>query len=407
MKTILQIAQRYQLHGGSDRVFFELERLLEQHGHRVIPFTAADPNNAPSPYESYFPIAADFDHPRPIDAWRFLYSRPARASIRKLLGDHHIDLAHLHIYYGKLTSSILEPLKRSGIPIVQTLHEYKLICPVYTLVSGDTICEACQSQHFFRALPRRCNQGSLPRTLLSVAEAYLSRWLGNIDKIDHFVAISDFQRRKLIEHGVPANKISTLHNFIDSSAIKPQYRAGDYLLYFGRLERLKGVFTLVEAAAHLSLPLKIVGTGKAEDELRAYAANTGLSNVEFLGFQNGERLSRLIRESLCTVVPSEWYEPFGLTVIESMAHGKSVVASRIGGITELIDPGENGYLFTPGDAEDLAACLEQLATNPQAAAAMGQAGREKVEREFGPQEHYRRLMEIYQLASGSSSVAER
>jgi glycosyltransferase involved in cell wall biosynthesis len=402
---VLNVSQRHYFGGGSDRIFFETGRLLEGAGHQVIPFCAADERNDPTPWERYFPEAADFERPGATDLGRYHYSRPARHALERLLSDHPVDIAHLHITYGKLTASILEPLRSAGIPIVQTQHEYKLICPVYTLVSNGEICEACRGGRFWNALPRRCNRGSLARTALSVSESYLSRRLGNIAKIDRFIAVSDFQRSKLIEHGLPADRIDVVHNFVDVGARAPGEGDGGYLLYVGRIERLKGVFTLIEAVRGLELPLRIVGSGEAEQELRERLQEPGFERVELLGFREGAELEQLLADSLATVVPSEWYEPFGLTVVEAMAHARPVIASDIGGITELVEHGRDGLLFPAGDAAALRARVEALADDPEGAQRMGRAGRIKVERDFGPERYLHEVEAIYRrlLDNGGSA----
>lgn len=177
-------------------MFFAVEKLLRGHGHRIIPFVAQDPRNLPSEWSSIFPRGADFERPSPIDLLRYYYSWPARMAIRNIVRTHRPDVAHLNIYYGKLTTSILHPLKSAGIPIIQTLHEYKLICPVYTLVSNNEICESCEGKHFWRVIPKKCNRNSLARSLLSASESYISKWLGSVTSIDHFLAVSDFVRQK-------------------------------------------------------------------------------------------------------------------------------------------------------------------------------------------------------------------
>jgi glycosyltransferase involved in cell wall biosynthesis len=395
--AVLTISQNYYLRGGSDCMFFETAKLFEERGHRVIPFTAADPRNRPTPWAAYFPVAASFENPGPIDLVRFVYSRPAARAIRKLLKDHKPDVAHVHIYYGKLTSSILAPLKEAGVPIVQTLHEYKLICPVYTLISNGTVCEACQGHHFWRAIPRKCNRSSAARTLLSVTETYVSRFLGSVDSIDHFIAVSDFVRTKMIEHGIPPQKISTVHNFVDASRGKANHQAGEYLLYFGRLERLKGVFTLLEAAAPLTqVPLLIVGEGSARAEIAEMIERRNLKHIQLLGFKRGDELERLIGGSLCAMVPSEWYEPLPTTVIEAFTHARPVVASRIGGISEIVTHGVDGFLVEAGNAEALRERMNWLATHPHEAVQMGLAGRKMVEERFGAEVYYANLMRVYQ-----------
>lgn len=395
MPAIVQATQRLYVDGGSDRMVFDTMALLEARGYAVIPFAARDPRNVPSAWERYFPDAADFEHPGPTDIVRYLYSRPARRSLARLLREQPVALAHLHITYGKLTASILEPLRRAGVPIVRTLHEYKPICPVYTLVSGGRVCEACQGRAFYRALPRRCNRGSLARTSLSVAEAYLTRWLGDVRAVDRFIAISDFQRAKMVQHGLPADRIRTIHNFVTLEGKRPAQGDGAYLLYFGRLERLKGIFTLLEAVRGLDFPVKIVGRGAAEAEIRQALTSDALRHVELLGFRTGAALADVIRGARAVVVPSEWLEPFGLTVIEAMAYARPVVASSIGGLTELVEPGVDGALFEPGDAGALRAQLRAMILDPARALALGRAGRRKVERSFAPEVHLARLLDVY------------
>lgn len=393
---VLSVSQNYYVRGGSDRIFLMTNELLEKQGHRAIPFAAEHPKNQPTQWTRYFPVAANFERPGPIDLIRFVYSRPAAQSIRRLIRDHKPDIAHLHIYYGKLTGSILAPLKAAGIPIVQTLHEYKLICPTYTLVSNGQICEACQGRHFWRAIPRRCNRNLLTRTLLSTTEMYVSRLLGSVRNVDHFVAVSDALRAKMIEHGIAARKISTVHNSVDVSAIPPNHQPGEYLLYFGRLERLKGLFTLLEAVAPLTqTPLLIVGDGEARDELSDTIERRNLKHVQLLGFKQGAELEQLVRGSISTLVPSEWYEPFPTTVLESFAHSRPVIASRIGGITEMITEGRDGFLVEPGNAQGLQERMAWMASHRNKAVSMGLAGRKKVEEEFSPQVYYRAIMRVY------------
>ena len=322
MHTILNVSQNHYIRGGSDRYFFTLAEMLKKHGHQVIPFTAVSPKNEPSEWERYFPRGADFEHPGVSDLLRFLYSRDAVKSIQQLLNDTKIDLAHFHIYYGKLTASILGGLKAAGIPLIQTLHEYKLTCPVYNHLSNDEICEACAGKHFWRALPKRCNRGSLARTALSVTESYVSKMLGAVEKFDHFISVSHFLRKKMISHGIPKNKISTVHNFVDVSDITPNFSVGEYVLYFGRVHQSKGILTLIKAAAPLKqVPLYIVGDGEAMPEVQHIVEQNGSEHIHLLGFKQGDELRELILNSICTVLPSEWYENCPMSVLESYAYG--------------------------------------------------------------------------------------
>ena len=396
MLTVLNISQNHFIRGGSDRYFFTMAELLQKHGHNVIPFTAANPKNEPSEWEQYFPRAADFEKPGPIDLLRFIYSRDAAKSIQRLLKNTNVDIAHFHIYYGKLTASILGGLKKAGIPLIQTLHEYKITCPVYSHLSNDEICEACAGKHFWRALPKRCNRNALARTALSVAESYVSRSLGSVDKFDHFISVSHFLRKKMIQYGMPEDKISTVHNFTDVSDITPNFSEGDYVLYFGRVHRSKGILTLIEAAAPLKqVPLYIVGDGEAMPEVKQIIEQNGYEHIHLLGFKRGEELQELILNSICTVLPSEWYENCPMSVLESYAYGKPVIGADIGGIPELIVDGVDGFLVPSGEHEPLRDRLLWMSEHKTEAAEMGKAGRRKMETEFNADIHYQKIMDVY------------
>ena len=397
MLTVLNISQNHYIRGGSDRYFFTMGELLQKHGHKVIPFTAVNEKNEPTEWDQYFPRGADFDNPGPIDLLRFLYSRDAVNSIQRLLNNANVDIAHFHIYYGKLTASILGSLKKAGIPLIQTLHEYKLTCPVYSHLSNDEICEDCEGKHFWRALPKRCNRGSIARTALSVTESYVSRFLGAVDKFDHFISVSHFLRKKMVQYGIPEEKISTVHNFADVSHITPNFSVGDYILYFGRVHRSKGILTLIEAAAPLKqVPLYIVGDGEAMPEVQQIIEQNGCEHIHLLGFKQGDELRELILNSICTVLPSEWYENCPMSVLESLAYGKPVIGADIGGIPELIDNEVDGFLVPSAGTEALREKLLWMFEHKDGAAEMGKTGRRKMETEFNADIHYQKIIDIYE-----------
>jgi glycosyltransferase involved in cell wall biosynthesis len=394
--VILNVGQNYHIRGGSDKCLFELEDLLIKNGHQAIPFTAKHPENNSSEWEVYFPPRVNFENPRPGDLINFVYSRQAAKALKRLLNSTSIDLAHMHIYYGQLTSSILKPLRDEGIPIVQTLHEYKIVCPVYTLLSNGEICQSCNGREFWRATVKRCNQGSLSRSALSTVESYVSKAFGSVDKVCHFIAVSNFQREKVIELGVPEEKITTVHNFIDTRNIVPNYKQGSYFLYLGRLERVKGIRTLVEAAAKIrDVPILIVGDGTVRPELEKLIEKRKLDHVHLLGFKQGEELEIIIKDCICLIAPSEWYETFGLTLVEAFAHGRPVIASRIGGMTEIVSNGEDGFLVPPGNILALRERMIWMAENRRQAVDLGVSGRQKVETQFNPEVHYQKTMEVY------------
>jgi glycosyltransferase involved in cell wall biosynthesis len=314
--------------------------------------------------------------------------------LTKLLQDiGHIDIFQMHIYYGKLTSSILSVLKENNIPVVQTLHEYKLVCPVYTLERNGEVCEECMGGTVWPAIKNKCKDGSLVKSALRAAETKFSRLLGDRELVDMFISVSHFHRDKMIEGGIPSDKIVTLHNFVDTEKIVPVY-GGNYGLYFGRIEELKGIKTLLDAIKICKQPLKIVGTGAALEQMKQYAVDNEILNVEFLGFKQGNELKELIEGANCVCVPSEWYENCPMTVLEAKAFGKPVIGTKIGGIPELIEHGKDGYLCDVKDSNALANYIE-LCSNPNDSIKLGKISRINVEEKFSKQAHYEGLMRIY------------
>jgi glycosyltransferase involved in cell wall biosynthesis len=229
-------------------------------------------------------------------------------------------------------------------------------------------------------------------------EAYFSRALGNTRTVDHFIAVSDFVREKVVSLGLPEERVSTVYNFLDPGPIVPAASAGDYLLYCGRLVNLKGLDTLLDAVKLLPKDheLHVVGTGEQELELRTRVEEEGLRQVRFLGFLDGQALDEAFRGARCVVIPSECYETFGLTALESFAHGRPVVATRMGGLPEVVTEGENGWLVAPRSPEALAGRLRWMMTHPAQAQLMGVAGRRALEERFSPQAHLRALSAVYE-----------
>ncbi|GAB5524352.1 MAG: glycosyltransferase family 4 protein [Roseivirga sp.] len=398
MKKVLNIGLNYFIQGGSDRYMVSLGKLLSENGYEVIPFAAQNQNSIETEYARYFPQGRKRDSINPRELIKSFYNLDSAKKLEQLIKDTSPDLAHIHIYYGKLSASILPVLKKYNIPTVQTLHEYKTICPTYTLYRNGHICTDCKGKHFYKAALNRCNKGSLIQSLGISLEAYISRTIGSQRLIDKFITVSDFQREKILEFDtISAQKISTVHNFLDASDFEPGFQPGTYFLYFGRLDKTKGILTLVKALERLPhIKLLIAGTGDYENELRSYVTSHDMDNVEFLGFKSGNDLHDLIRGAIACTIPSEWYETFGLTTIESFALGRPVIGARIGGITEVISEGRDGFLFEPGNVDELTEKIDLLnGMKETTAIEMGKKGRSKVEEQFSRQVHLQKITHIY------------
>jgi len=227
-------------------------------------------------------------------------------------------------------------------------------------------------------------------------ENYVHRLMNVYRHVDLFISPSIFLRNKFIECGI-GNKVITVNNFINVDEVQPYYSNSGYVVYVGRLNYLKGVDTLIEAAKRVpKLMFKIVGNGELLDVYK----DANISNVEFLGYKSGDELHNLIAKSLFAVVPSQWYENFPYSVLESFAFGKAVIGSRVGGIPELIKENETGLLFEMGNVNELREKIEYLCNNEHKILSMGKNARRMVEEKFSAEEHYKKLMGIYKNVLG-------
>lgn len=394
--NILNVSQNYYVVGGSDRYFFDLSNLLEQKGHRVIPFAGQSPKNLPSEWSEYFPDCSDFENPGIADALQYIYNPDAKRQLSRLLDNEKVDIAHLHIYYGKLTGSILGEFTKRNIPIVQTLHEYKPVCPIYTCYRNAKPCTECSGGKFYNALKNRCNRRSLARSALTMTEAYTTDLLGARSKINKYIAISEFVRHRVSSMGVSAQRIQTIHNFVTNDKFCPKQEKGDYFVFAGRIEPLKGIYTLLKAAAKLeNIHFKIAGHGSDSERVKELVKTEQLENVEILGFLPNEKLKELIAKAKACIVPSEWDEPFGLSVIESFAAGTTVIASDSGGIPEIITHEKDGLIFEAGNSEELAKKIQILAENPGLVETLSLAALETAHLSFSEDFFYEQLIALY------------
>ena len=407
-RLILQINKYYYLKGGVERYMFDVSSMLKNYGHQVIPFAMQHERNVPTDYSKYFVRDIEFEREIKSNIFRKLkmglkviYSVEARNKLLRLIEKENPDIAHIHKFNNSLTPSILYALKKKDVPVVQTLHDYRTICPSYNLYDFNKfeICEDCKGHKYFNALRRRCHEiGSSYFVGLNIAiESYLYHFLRTYEStIDLFIAPSKFLMKKMIEFGVDKNKIVHIPYFVHYNRYSPNCSNSNYILYFGRLERHKGIKTLITAMKHVnSLKLYIVGEGSYRNELEKYIEIDNIRNVLLVGYKTGRELNEFIKNSLFTIVPSEWYENCPLAVLESFALGKPVIGADIGGIPELVYSGSTGMLFESGNVEDLAEKINYLLSNKNLVVEMGINARKKIEEKYNKNEHYMALMEAY------------
>jgi glycosyltransferase involved in cell wall biosynthesis len=282
--------------------------------------------------------------------------------------------------------------------VVWTLHDLKSVCPTTRMLRDGKICEQCRGGRFYRALATRCKRGSLAASAVVTAELYQHRMWRVYERAQVLIAPSAFLRDKLLEHGLHPRRIEVLPNPVEADDYGGPAGDGGYVLYVGRLDPEKGVHTLVEAAVRSHVPLKVVGSGELEAGLRRDAAAAGWPGVEFLGHRQGDELRQLFRNARLVAVPSECYENCPLVVLEAFASGKPVLASRLGGLPELVEEGRTGRLLPAGDVASWSAALTELAADPLRCAAMGAEALGIARQRHSAAAHHRRLLELYDLA---------
>jgi glycosyltransferase involved in cell wall biosynthesis len=379
----------YQQPGGELVAVLALKALLEQKGHDVIFYTAD--NLEIKQYNAkqkicFFPGT--------------VFSQATYRRLLQIVDQEKPDIAHIHNVFPLLSPAVYLALSHSSIPIVQSIHNYRLMCINGLFLRNGNVCERCKNGNFFSGLRFKCYKNSHLLSGLYAMTIGLHRCLGTFERIDRFIASTRFVAEKLAESGVAKkSKISILGNFLPEPL--PEYGKPDlqnpYAVYVGRLSQEKGIITLLHLFRDMTnLRLKVIGSGPLLEEIKAYISLHDLQNIELLGHVNEEVKFETLRGAICCVLPSECYEVFPITVLESAAVGTPIVASRIGSLATLVPEGKTGLLFSPGDSADLRAKLERLLAEPELATYMGQQARLWLETEHTPESHYEELMRIYQ-----------
>lgn len=409
---ILIASKFFYMRGGAELVAINTRRMLLERGHDVRVLAMSYPENIELPEKHSFPseIKPFGSLPAKIHGvWRMMGWGGVRRAAREALKNFRPDVVHMHNVHTYLSPVVAEEAKKLGIKVVWTLHDYKPICPAYSCRQPDgTVCEECLHSGVGGVLKHRCMKGSLSGSLIGYLEA--RRWSRErLEQIvDTYIAPSAFLGRKLAEAGFDERKIEVLCNFVDPDKMEvlqgegaklPASKAfagghGNYFSYIGRLSHEKGVETLLRAAELADVPLKIAGRGPLLEDLKArYGAREG---VEFLGHLDAPQVGDLLRGSLASVLPSEWYENNPLGVIESLSTGTPVIGAEIGGIPELIVPGRDGFTYPSRNVEALAAAMRATVEKDRSATPFDRPdiARQAAAR-FSQSTHYARLLSIY------------
>lgn len=368
---------------GEDEVFRSERRLLEESGIRVTTFERHNDHIDDSTLAGRVRLGMGA-------AW----SRRSYRELSALIRRARPDVAHFHNTFPQMTPSVWAACRDNGVPVVQTLHNYRFVCPQAMLQRAGRPCEECFGSTFLPALRNCCYRSSLPATLAQVWTLALNRAIGSFNLVDRYLALTRFAAARLAAGGIPGGRITVRPNFLDDSP-PPGGGTGGYALFAGRLTPEKGVVALLRAWERVrELPLKIVGDGPLLPLLREMATSKRLP-VRFFGRLPRREVLRMIGDAVVQIVPSEWYEGFPMVVLEAYACGTPVVASRIGSLAEIVEEGRTGFLFEAGNAEDLAATVQGRAGTPLRLDEMRRYAREHFHGRYSPASGIASLLEIY------------
>ncbi len=380
----------YQNKGGEAQAVLKEKELLESKRHRVILFSKDNKE-----IDNY-----TFSQKARL-CYETMFSRSTYKKIIKIVREEKPDIVHVHNVFPLISPSVYYALKKMNVPVVQTVHNYRFLCPNgLFLNNGGKICEKCKEGNLFNAVVGKCYRNSYLQTSGMAATLYLHRKLRTfMNKIDVFIAPSNFLRKKLIEGGIPEKKIVVKSHFVKCEEIKPSYEFDNYAVYMGRLSREKGLFTLLRVWKKIpNFTLKIMGDESIRSELENFVIQKEISNVEFLGFIKGPKRFEILRKAMFMIFPSECFENFPYSIIESFACGVPVIASRIGGMEELIEEGKNGLLLEPGEVKDLDQKIIELLNNRELLLKMRYNARKVVEEYYSEELGYKNIMDVYHKA---------
>lgn len=403
MKILFINAFHYKK-GGSEAVYFNTAKLMEQQGHEVIFFSLQWKQNIPCKQEMFFAQSKETNQGwwnKINNITNYFYHTQAKKKLQQLIRQEKPDIAHVHLFWGQISPSIFSVLEQHNIPLVHTAHDYRMVCPAYTFRNGKgEICEKCKHNQYYHCLLNKCSKGNLIESFLMTAEMYVRNIFFNpLKHLSGIIFVSNFAAQKHIQHkrGFQAVPSIVLHNFCHIQPTQTPPQKENYFLYLGRLSSEKGINTLLEVAKNNpTVQFKIVGTGPLESSLKEEYST--YQNIQFTGHQTGEALTQLIAQAYFVVVPSEWYENNPMSIIESYSLGTPVIGSNMGGIPEIIKHNETGFIIEQGNKQALSETINKAkALKTEEYQQLTRAALKFANEQFNEEKHYRQLRAFYEI----------
>ncbi len=384
----------YQQAGGEDQVFADETALLESRGHSVTRFSV---HNDEVKHLGRITLAG-----------RTIWNRESHRELSELVRRERAEVVHFHNTFPLLSPSVYSAARSAGAAVVQTLHNYRLICPTAICYRDGHVCEDCVTRTVpWPAIVHRCYRGDRGASVVTAAMLAVHHLRGTYrNDVDAYIALTPFARDKFIQAGLPGDKFTVKPNFVFPD-LGPGTGRGNFCLFVGRLTESKGISVLLNAWKQLpgDTGLKIAGDGELAAAVRDAAASD--PRIQFLGRIPPDQVFDLMGESTALIFPSVWYEGLPKTIIEAYARGTPVIASNLGSMADLITPGRTGAHFIPGDAADLAAVLKRMLASGELQSLRATA-REEFEAHYTADANHRMLMEVYESVTQSQpAVAAR
>jgi len=380
---ILQVHNYYRDPGGEDEVFAAETAILQQFGHKVLKYTVTNRS-----IDTMNRVAL---------AFQTFWSWPSQRALFRMLKDERPDIVHFHNTFPLISPSAYYVCKKAAIPVIQTLHNFRLLCPSSIFFRDNYVCEDCIDKYLtWPAIIHNCYrssrlQTSIVSTMLTM-QRLIKTWQNDISL---FVALTEFSRNKFIIGGIPTEKIVVKPNFVHPDP-GTQEKDREFILFVGRVTPEKGVKTITKAWNKLEeIPLRIAGDGILKKEIGEEIKIGNLQNVELLGRVPHSEAISLIKKAFCLIFSSEWYECLPISIIEAFACGTPVIASRLGAMTEIIDEERTGLLYNPGDSDDLISKVKWAWSHPDKIKQMGIEARKEYEAKYTAVKNYKLLLEIY------------
>lgn len=386
---VLIIHNEYRYPGGEEVVVAQERVLLERAGHEVITYRRTN-------WETDSEVGL-----RQLGLIKkIVWAKDSRGEVVRLLERENPQLVHIHNTFMVISPSVYSACREFGVPVVQTLHNFRLFCPAAFYFREGKVCEDCREHSLWRGVWHACYRDSRSTTA-AVALMLKYHHLSNTynQSVEAYIALTGFARARFIAAGLPAEKLTVKPNFMSPDPGMPT-ASRDYAMFAGRLSPEKGVATLLSAWAKLRtrVPLVIAGDGPELEGLQAQAAQLGLADVKFAGRLSREQTLATMKGARFLLFPSLWYENFPMTIVESFACGTPVIASRLGAMEEIVEDGRVGLNFTLGEPEDLAAKVDWAWNHPNECRRMSEEARREYETRYTAERNYGMLMEIYETA---------